>query len=259
MSPFSTAAANRATTSRSRFDSGSGRVRGAEASPQRRPGPLKRAFGGGLRAVQHGGHLADPVAEHVAQHQHATLPGWQMLESGDEREGDRLGCFVPRLRPERDVLDPAEQSGYGSSHSGSLTRWAWAAGPSAGTPSGDGPDRGTCSGTGWWRCGTARRGAKPAPRTGRAHATPPTRSPGAGPPHRGVIRRSGSSGPADHAGTARPGPGTRPRHRPEPVPAPGQSRLSHSHRQLLTPLSAESDRSVPLSSPPVSSQPDHDD
>ena len=112
MSPASTAAANRSTTSRSRVDGGIAACSGDAISPwarERRPRPLQRTLHRRLRAAQDVGDLGRREAEHVAQHEHAALARRQVLEGRDERQSDRLGRFVAGLGPERDVADAVEQ------------------------------------------------------------------------------------------------------------------------------------------------------
>ena len=75
------------------FDGGSaGRLgrRGSEPFTERRPRPLERGLHRGLGAVQDGRDLVGAQAEHVAQHEHAPLARWQVLQGRDERERDGL-------------------------------------------------------------------------------------------------------------------------------------------------------------------------
>ena len=70
--------------------------------PQRRPGAVQRAGDGRLGQPEVLGGLPRRPPEHVAQDEHRSAPGRQVLEGGDEREldrlatdGDRVGLVVP--------------------------------------------------------------------------------------------------------------------------------------------------------------------
>jgi len=55
------------------------------------------------RRLEHVGHLVRVEPEHIAQDEHGELARRQDLKSGHERQGDRLGLFVPSLGSERHV------------------------------------------------------------------------------------------------------------------------------------------------------------
>jgi hypothetical protein len=110
-SPLSTAAAKRPTSSRSRWERGSGaRSRlplGRRACSVARA--LQRALDRGLAAVEHVRHLGGVEAEHVAQHQHGALARREVLECRDERQRYRLAGLVARLGRGRAVRHAFEQ------------------------------------------------------------------------------------------------------------------------------------------------------
>ena len=72
-----------------------------EAAPKAGASPLEGAVDRSDGRVEHAGHLARAVAEHVAQDEHGELAGRQELERGHERQGDGLRLFGAGLRPGR--------------------------------------------------------------------------------------------------------------------------------------------------------------
>ena len=60
-------------------------------------------------AVENAGRLARPESQHIPQDQHRALPRRQQLQGRDERDRDRFGRFVARLRAGRGVGEPLEQ------------------------------------------------------------------------------------------------------------------------------------------------------
>jgi hypothetical protein len=80
-----------------------------KSSLERRPGALEGTLHGGLAGLEHLRDLRRPETEHVAQYQYRPLSRWQVLETGHERQADRLLELVARLRLGRGIGDRVEE------------------------------------------------------------------------------------------------------------------------------------------------------
>ena len=83
-----------------------------QAALQAGAGPFEGAVDRFDGRVEHVGHLAGVVPEHVAQDQHGELARGQDLQRGDEGQRDGFGLFVAGLGAERHV-DRALEEGVG--------------------------------------------------------------------------------------------------------------------------------------------------
>ena len=216
MSPRSTAAANRPTSSRSRAEWGRGacsRPPAGRRCVDRRACPLQRSFDGCFAGVEHLGHFGRAEAEHVAEHERGPLAGRQVLQRGHECETDRLSRLVAGLRSGSSVRERlrAGRRGRAPARSARSCGSARAARPSQAPPVGGVRGREARSGSGWSRSGRARRAARRVPRTRAVRARLRAASPARRPRHPGASRGFGSSAAAALRGTGRPARETRSR------------------------------------------------